>query len=360
MRPIYTLEDAGIEGPPGTVVTGLDWEVPSTGVTVILGPSGTGKTTILRALSGRLERASWQARGRWMFRGVPYDPTTGATLEGVHLCAQPDRTSLASRRSHPSWCDALEEAAASAVFLLDEPDRWFHPDEQDTLLRKLRARARITAVVVVTHDLSFARAVADHVVLVAGGRTIAQEAAGDFFDRPSSDLVARFLRDGNLWPQAPSPPRLPSHFNWVLPERLGGMAYPGLLGDQEEELEAIAHAGTTVLVSLTSSPFPREILRRFGIDSLHLPIADMQAPATRNAASVCGRAARVMTQGDAIVFHCQAGLGRTGLMLASVLVWMGRSPDDAVQKVRSVCPGYIQTDGQLQFVHEFAHSVGRG
>jgi atypical dual specificity phosphatase len=354
---VYQLEDADLQGPRGVIAGSLCWDVPTTGVTAILGPSGTGKSTLLRALSGQLSSPPWHARGRWSFRGAPFDPVGGAPISEVVFCPQPSRGPRPIVA--PAWFETLRSDPASFVYLVDEPDRWFSREDHEELVQRLRGRAAASSVILVTHDLSLARKVADRVLLLAGGRAIARRSCEEFFDRPQSPLVRHFIRDGNLCPEPPSVPELPEHFRWVLPGKLGGMAYPGLLGEADLEFEAVASRGTTMLVSLTLQPFPTQILRRFGIEGLHLPIADMQAPASRNAATVCARVVRVMDRGDAVVFHCHAGLGRTGLMLAAVLVWMGRTAEEAVSEVRSAYRGYIQSEGQLAFVYAFEESLGR-
>ena len=55
-----------------------------------------------------------------------------------------------------------------------------------------------------------------------------------------------------------------------------------------------------------------------------------------------------------VVVTCYAGLGRTGTVLASYLVYAGYSPDDAVNLVRELRPGSIQTPEQADAVHRFA------
>lgn len=55
-----------------------------------------------------------------------------------------------------------------------------------------------------------------------------------------------------------------------------------------------------------------------------------------------------------VLVHCHAGLGRTGLMIASYFVYSQRmSAADAIKLVRESRPGAVQTSKQQQFVHSF-------
>ncbi|MEM7386310.1 MAG: protein-tyrosine phosphatase family protein [Verrucomicrobiota bacterium] len=48
--------------------------------------------------------------------------------------------------------------------------------------------------------------------------------------------------------------------------------------------------------------------------------------------------------------HCEAGLGRTGTMIAMLLLAEGASPDDAISQVRAAQPAAIETAEQLNFL----------
>lgn len=53
MTALFELVDASLLGPDRTLLEGIDWNIRARGVTVILGPAGTGKSTLLRSLAGR-------------------------------------------------------------------------------------------------------------------------------------------------------------------------------------------------------------------------------------------------------------------------------------------------------------------
>ena len=55
-----------------------------------------------------------------------------------------------------------------------------------------------------------------------------------------------------------------------------------------------------------------------------------------------------------VVVTCYAGLGRTGTVLACYLVHSGDSPESAIDLVRKLRPGSIQTVEQEEAVHQFA------
>jgi atypical dual specificity phosphatase len=66
-----------------------------------------------------------------------------------------------------------------------------------------------------------------------------------------------------------------------------------------------------------------------------------------------------MKDRERVVVHCHAGLGRTGTVLAALLVWEGAEARTAIAHVRSVNPRFIQSEAQLAFIRRFAEVHGR-
>lgn len=351
-EPLFELVDASIHGSDRVLLEAMSWRIRDRAVTVILGPAGTGKSTLLRSLAGRAP-AGVELRGSWQFAG-------GAMAAAARRVAfVPQRSALAPRgeRLPPmTWQEAVASPGTEAV-LLDEPTVGLSSHAKTELCDALRERARSGAVVLVTHDLAFAKAVADDLAFLCAGRLVAAGPAEELMAAPPSPLLERFLRQGNSWPDPP-PPKLPQHFRWILPARLAGMGKPGLVNEEEADLVAIASAGVELLVSLTDEPFPATKLAAYGMRGRHFPIADMGVPAVGPAARLCRDLAREMADGTGVTVHCHAGLGRTGTMLAAVLVWLGRSPEAAIAEVRSHSTLYIQSAAQFDFVRRFAEACG--
>jgi protein-tyrosine phosphatase len=85
----------------------------------------------------------------------------------------------------------------------------------------------------------------------------------------------------------------------------------------------------------------------------HLPIADMNVPTQdfEDEWAIEGERIRhALRIGERVVFHCYAGLGRTGMMAARILVEMGMPPEEAIAEVRRSNPKRIQTKGQSNYV----------
>jgi ADP-ribosyl-[dinitrogen reductase] hydrolase len=92
----------------------------------------------------------------------------------------------------------------------------------------------------------------------------------------------------------------------------------------------------------------------------HLPIADMGVPHSefeQQWTRVGAELHRRLHGGETIVVHCLAGLGRTGLVAARVLVEAGMDADDAVAAIRRARPGTIQTSEQERHVHVLAAEI---
>ncbi len=92
-----------------------------------------------------------------------------------------------------------------------------------------------------------------------------------------------------------------------------------------------------------------------GIWWIHLPIIDMEIPDQQfeDAWAVEGERIRhALRIGERVALHCYAGLGRTGMIGARLLVEMGMDNEEAIAAVREPNRRRIQTKRQAQFVRQ--------
>jgi polar amino acid transport system ATP-binding protein len=81
------------------------------------------------------------------------------------------------------------------VMLFDEPTSALDPELVGEVLEVMKDLVRTSqmTIVVVTHEMGFAREVADRVVFMADGRIVEQGAPADVFDRPQQERTREFL-----------------------------------------------------------------------------------------------------------------------------------------------------------------------
>jgi ADP-ribosyl-[dinitrogen reductase] hydrolase len=85
----------------------------------------------------------------------------------------------------------------------------------------------------------------------------------------------------------------------------------------------------------------------------HLPIVDVSIPDERFEKDwdVAGEELRSMLRRRLdVLVHCRGGLGRAGTIAARLLIELGVEPTTAIEKVRTVRPGAIETTDQERFV----------
>lgn len=244
MNQDYSLQVAGLGASFGArvILAEVDFALPARGVTVLLGPSGSGKSTLLRTLAD-LNAANPRFR-RWgstRYAGQPWR----SGLQAPRLVQQQARLMMAStfdaivELARPrlklvphelrDWCRAqvqafgfpelalmfdqpalqlspvqqravaiLREALAEpALLMVDEPTAELEGYEAFVLLELLRQVGQRTAVLMSTHHQQHAQAVAQDMLLLAGGRIAEAQSMEAFQRAPLSLAGQQFLRTGS-------------------------------------------------------------------------------------------------------------------------------------------------------------------
>lgn len=157
--------------------------------------------------------------------------------------------------------------------------------------------------------------------------------------------------------QVATPSPAPRNFSWVVDNQLGGMAHPGHGMGVDKSYDFLADQDVSLLISLTESPAQIEGLSERGIAQLHLPVIDFTAPELAQLETFIDETALELFWGGRVVVHCAAGQGRTGTFLAAWFVATGASAEEAIDHVRTMRPGSIETQAQLDIIAEYAESL---
>ncbi len=221
------------------VLQNINLEVAEREVVVVVGPSGSGKSTLCRTIN-RLETID---SGDITLNGKPL-PVEGAELarlrsevgmvfqsfnlfahlsildnvtlapinvlkmkpadakrEGLELLA---RVGIADKADQfPAQLSGGQQQRAAIaralamhpkVMLFDEPTSALDPEMVGEVLDVMTAlAAEGMTMVVVTHEMGFARKAADRVVFMDAGQIVEENTPGEFFDHPKSERARTFL-----------------------------------------------------------------------------------------------------------------------------------------------------------------------
>jgi atypical dual specificity phosphatase len=130
--------------------------------------------------------------------------------------------------------------------------------------------------------------------------------------------------------------------------------FGGPLDAYEDELPELSSAGIRAVVSLLNIPSDAAVFESAGFSFLCIPLPDGGAPTVEQAAQFIRFVEGQRNLQRPVAVHCEAGLGRTGTMLAVYLIAQGESAESAIRRIREVEKAAIETTRQSQFLEQFA------
>lgn len=225
------------------VLTGIDFTVNDGDVVAVLGPSGSGKTTILRCINF-LEKAD---KGELIFDGEKFDLAkiskkdikrlrmktafvfqnynlflNKTVLENVTLgliharkisrkeaeekaVSVLEKVGMAGRlEAYPSQLSGGQQqrvaiaralAADPEIIYFDEPTSALDPELIGEVLAVMRQLAEDgMTMIVVTHEMNFARNVSNKIIFMEDGNIIETGASKEFFENPKTDRSREFVK----------------------------------------------------------------------------------------------------------------------------------------------------------------------
>lgn len=227
-----------------TILKGIDVEIKDGEVLAIIGPSGSGKSTLLRCLNF-LEKAekgtiqidnqeihleslkkSQVAKVRGKTGMVFQNYNLFKNKSALHNVSEPVRLSkkISKKQAEQIAYDLLADVGLKGkelhypvalsggqqqrvgiaralaldpyVILFDEPTSSLDPELVEEVLNVMKTVIKQgRTMIVVTHEMEFAKEVADRVIFMADGNIIEQGTPKEIFENPQNERTKRFLKN---------------------------------------------------------------------------------------------------------------------------------------------------------------------
>ncbi|MDR0136281.1 amino acid ABC transporter ATP-binding protein [Metabacillus idriensis] len=226
------------------VLKGIDLEIEKGKVVVVIGPSGSGKTTFLRCLnvlevptmgiiqldqqtldfSGNVAKKTiteFRSNTGMVFQSYnlfPHKTALENVIEGPVIVKRENKETAVKKASallekvglgdkmdfYPFQLSGGQQqrvgiaralAMEPKVMLFDEPTSALDPELIGDVLNVMKdLAAEGMTMVVVTHEMRFAKDVADEVIFMDNGVIVERGAPAEVFDHPKEERTKRFLR----------------------------------------------------------------------------------------------------------------------------------------------------------------------
>ena len=249
---VLSLKGFGIAFNKQIVLSSITLDVPETGVMNLMGPSGTGKSTLLKAITGIcLLNPAHRTWGKAHYAGnelFSSDIFPSLVSQNIKLMVSsvlenivdglPERSNLtikqqrelAERLLKGAGLDHLisklntsvanlkladmrhlailrQVASNPKLLCIDEPTASLDKEDSTRIINYLNRESKKRAILVVTHNKLQAKALGGLTVLIAGGWVQEIQETADFFKSPISDVAKTFVETGSC--TVPSPDAKP-------------------------------------------------------------------------------------------------------------------------------------------------------
>ena len=205
-------------------VDNVDFSMHKGEIVAIIGPSGSGKSTLLRCINGlnSITSGEIELKGTtgMVFKHFNLFPhmtcIENITYAPIKVKKEKKEDAYANARNllkmvglenkadvypaHLSGGQKQRIAIARAlamkpdIMLFDEPTSALDPEITGEVLNVMKLLAKEhTTMIVVTHDMGFAKEVADRVIFMDGGRIVEQGPPKKIFETPENERLIAFL-----------------------------------------------------------------------------------------------------------------------------------------------------------------------
>lgn len=229
LQPMITLHDISVRRESREILS-ITANIPTTGITAVIGPNGSGKTTLLKLLHGLIESdegtysPGFQELGSALVLhhtplikasvrsnlAIVKDSPTGSkisesdidtALASVGLSHLKDQSALklsAGERQRLSLARARLQKPQ--VILLDEPTANLDPsttEQVEAIIKNLALEG--CGVIFTSHHLGQVQSLSDQVVFLADGQCLEVSNTENFFKHPQSDQAKKFIHRELGW-----------------------------------------------------------------------------------------------------------------------------------------------------------------
>lgn len=229
LQPMITLHDISVRRESREILS-ITANIPTTGITAVIGPNGSGKTTLLKLLHGLIESdegtysPGFQELGSALVLhhtplikasvrsnlAIVKDSPTGSkisesdidtALASVGLSHLKDQSALklsAGERQRLSLARARLQKPQ--VILLDEPTANLDPsttEQVEAIIKNLALEG--CGVIFTSHHLGQVQSLSDQVVFLADGQCLEVSNTENFFRHPQSDQAKKFIHRELGW-----------------------------------------------------------------------------------------------------------------------------------------------------------------
>lgn len=246
LAPVLELQGYGFSFGSRVIVADASFSLPAHGISVLMGPMGTGKSSLLFSLAGFNDGSPrFRQWGNAYFCGQPLTGTNRPFLVRQHarlladtlinhLLKSPELSAIpqSERRNHienwlsgfdipalldkakqrlvevdPVWqriaLMVLAAQAPAPLLLVDEPATGLSDADNHRLIDFIQHLGQRQKLLIVAHNQTCVRAIASDVILLAGGRIQGHLPMQSFFAEQENPVIRTFVQTGSVRLPAP-------------------------------------------------------------------------------------------------------------------------------------------------------------